>query len=1280
MACAQVAAIVAEGKTPPPDLLMTYLNETLPNRIMYLDGGMGTRIQLEKLSEAQYRGDRFQDRKGKDLKGNNDLLNLSMPDLMTQIHTEYLEAGSDIIETNTFNSTAASMEDYDCVDLVYELNLAAAKLAKAATQKVTKAEMHKPRLAVGAIGPTSKTLSVSPSVEDPSYRASTFDELVACYKEQIRGFMDGGVDMLICETIFDTMNSKAAVYAVNEYFTETGQPRPPLMLSVTITDNSGRNLSGQMVEAFYTSLEHSKPFSVGINCALGAEAMLPFYKALDRVNHTWCSIYANAGLPNAFGGYDETPEIFSKNMLQYAKQGLLNIVGGCCGTYPSHIKMMMETVQSYKPRVPPKPKPCMRLSGLEPFELPPTFVNIGERCNLLGSRKFKRLIEQNKWDDALEIAREQVENGAQILDFNFDADLLDGVTAMGKFMRLCVTDPLISKVPFMIDSSKWDVIEEGLKWVQGKCIINSTSLKAGEETFLRHARCAMQHGAALVCMAFDEEGQAATCEDKVRISFRQYDLLKGIGFNLHDIIYDVNVLTIATGLPEHNSYGLDFINAVETIHKKCPEVSFSGGLSNLSFSFRGLDELREAMHSVFLYLAIPKGLNMSIVNAGMLPVYSDIEPELRDLCTEVILNESPNNDHVERILAVAEKMAKEKEAKKAAGTTGVKVVEEAEWRKLPLQERITHALVKGIDKYIVDDVKEIHEAATLIPLEIIEGPLMTGMNVVGDLFGAGKMFLPQVIKSARVMKKAVGYLTPFMEEEKRAKLLAEGGDPDQPQYAGTVIMATVKGDVHDIGKNIVGVVMGCNNFRIVDLGVMVPWHKILEAARAENADVIGLSGLITPSLDEMVFCAKELAGTELKNIPLLVGGATTSKRHAAVKLAPQNKCAIHVLDASRAVPVVQSLMKERETFLEDIEEEYDELREEYYAGLLDKKWFSIAKARQNKLQIDFKDKPPPVPLTTGNIALRKYDLREIRKYIDWGPFFIVYNLRGKYPNKGYPKIFDDDTCGPMAKEVYDEANVMMDDLIEKGLIEAHAVVGIWKCKQKGDDIEVEMPCSAAPPAVGGAYPAGAGAKKTTTFYGLRMQQDMDQANCVSISDFVSPDGDHVGGFACTCGEGVDALKKEYEKSGEVDQSILLDAVTDRLTEAFAELIHLKMRKELWGHAPDEDLSLDDLLKVKYQGIRPAPGYPSQPDHREKPTLFELLQIEELLGGKMGLTESHMMLPAASVSALVFAHPDAEYFNVGQVNKDQVEDYAKRQGEKVEDVERWLGSSTLGYDP
>merc|ERR1719443_2819695 len=1225
---------------------------------------MGTRIQAEKLTEEQYRGKRFETHKlEKSLKGNNDLLNLTMPDLITDIHAEYLDAGSDMIETNTFNCTKPSMEDYDCTDIVYELNHTAAKLAKAACARVTKKDMTTPRFTCGAIGPTSRTLSVSPSVEDPSFRATTFDELKDAYKEQIAGLIDGGSDIILVETIFDSMNSKAAVFAFHKYFRDTGKEPCPLMISVTITDNSGRNLSGQTVEAFYQSIAHAKPFSVGINCALGATVMLPFYDALHRVNQTWCSIYANAGLPNAFGGYDETPEIFANNMMPYAERQNLNIVGGCCGTFPSHIAAVKKALGNATPRVPPVLEPKLRLSGLEPFEqINGNFTNIGERCNLLGSRKFKRLIEQNKWDDALEIAREQVENGAQVLDFNFDTDLLDGVSAMGKFMRLCVTDPLISKVPFVIDSSKWDVIEEGLKWVQGKSIVNSTSLKNGEERFLKEAKCCMKHGAALVCMAFDEEGQAVTREDKVRISLRAYNLLKGIGFNLNDIIFDVNVLTIATGLPEHNGYGLDFILAVEDLHKACPEVSFSGGLSNLSFSFRGLDELREAMHSCMLYLAIPRGLNMSIVNAGMLPVFDDIPKEMRDLCCEVIMNSSPNNDHVERILAMAEEMAEKKKAEKAAGGGAAKVEEVAAWRNLSVQERITHALVKGIDKHIVDDCKEVQDAGEK-PLNIIEGPLMNGMNVVGDLFGSGKMFLPQVIKSARVMKKAVAYLTPFMEEEKKAAILAAGGDPNQPTYAGKVLLATVKGDVHDIGKNIVGVVLGCNNYQVIDIGVMVPCQKILDVAKEEGVDVIGVSGLITPSLDEMVHIAKEMEAQGFKQ-PLLVGGATTSKRHAAVKLAPKSKKAIHVLDASRAVPVVQQLIGSgAQDYLDDIQDEYDEIRTEYYEGLVDKKWLSIEKAQSKSMKIDFAKNPPPKPITIGNVAFQKYDLAEIRKYIDWGPFFSLYNLRGKYPNKGYPKIFNDPTCGAMAKQMYDEANEMMDKVIGGGLIEAHAVVGIWPARSVGDDIIVDGPT-----------------KEPMTFYGLRQQQDMDQEFSMCHSDFVAKEGDHIGAFACSCGVGVEKLKEEFHARGEVDQAILLDAVADRLSEAYAELIHVQIRKKLWGYAPDEDMSLEDMLKVKYQGIRPAPGYPSQPDHREKKTLFDLLEVEKLLGGRIGLTDSYMMLPAAAVCALVFAHPEAEYFNVGQVNKDQVIDYSKRRGEDgVAETERWLGATVLGYD-
>jgi 5-methyltetrahydrofolate--homocysteine methyltransferase len=1273
MSCtAEIAGIIAGGGKPPTRMVRQYLDETLPNRVMYLDGGMGTRIQAEKLTEEQYRGERFKTHKmEKFLKGNNDLLNLTMPDLMEQIHAEYLDAGSDMIETNTFNSTKPSMEDYDCEDIVWELNVEAAKLAKAACVTVTKKDMTRPRFVCGAIGPTSKTLSVSPSVEDPSYRATSFDELKDAYKEQLAALMEGGSDIILIETIFDSMNSKAATFAFHEHFDETGEEKPPLMISVTITDNSGRNLSGQTVEGFCVSILHAEPFSIGINCALGATIMLPFYDALQRCCPVWCSVYPNAGLPNAFGGYDETPEIYANNLKPYAERGFLNILGGCCGTFPIHIAAVKKMVEDSgaKPRVPPIIEPKMRLSGLEWFVNPGTFMNIGERCNLLGSRKFKRLIEQNKWDDALEVAREQVESGAQILDFNFDTDLLDGVTAMGKFMKLCVTDPLIARLPFMIDSSKWNVIEEGLKWVQGKCIVNSISLKAGEAEFLRCAKLCKMYGAALVVMAFDEVGQAASKEDKVRICMRAYNLLKGINFNLHDIIFDVNVLTIATGLPEHDNYGLDFILAVEELHEKCPEVSFSGGLSNLSFSFRGLDELREAMHSCFLSLAIPRGLNMSIVNAGLLPVFTDIPEDLRNLCCEVILNKSPNMDHVERIQAKAEEMQAALKAKKEAGGGPVKVEDVAEWRKSSLEERITYALVKGIDKHIVDDCAEVREGG-LPPLNIIECPLMNGMNVVGDLFGAGKMFLPQVIKSARVMKKAVGYLTPFMEEEKRQKVLEEGGDPNEPQYAGTVLLATVKGDVHDIGKNIVGVVLGCNNYKIIDIGVMVPCAKILDTARENKVDIIGVSGLITPSLDEMVNIAKEMEAAGM-TMPLLVGGATTSKRHAAVKLAPVSKRAIHVLDASRAVPVVQSLCNKanQDDYLADIEDEYDEIREEYYATLVDKKWLSIEKARSKMLKINFKTSPPPQPVTTGNIALQKYDLVEIRKYIDWDPFFTVYNLRGKFPNKGYPKIFDDATCGTMAKEIFDEANEMMDELIAAGTIEAHGVVGIWPANSRGDDIIVQGPSGVSNPMI---------------FYGLRQQQDTDQDFCMCQSDFIAPEGmgitDHIGGFACSGGIGVEKLKAEYEARGEVDKTILVDAVADRLTEAFAELIHLKMRTHLWGYAPNENLGLDDMLKVKYQGIRPAPGYPTQPDHREKRALFDMLQVEELLGGRMELTDSFMMLPAAAVSATVFAHKESEYFNVGQLNKDEVTDYASRRGETgIKETERWLGSTVLGYD-
>merc|ERR1719421_351954 len=914
-----------------------------------------------------------------------------------------------------------------------------AQLAKKAAAATTKEEPHKPRFVAGAIGPTSRTLSVSPSVEDCSFRNVTWDELVEAYVEQIRGLVDGGVDILMIETVFDTQNCKAAIYAVDEYFERTGKTRLPVMISATIVDNSGRTLSGQTIEAFYVSVQHAKPLTVGINCALGAGNMKPFYQKLSDLNPGWCHVYPNAGLPNAMGGYDEDPEMFAKNMLDYAQDGILNFVGGCCGTFASHIAKLCETVKDCKPRaLPDLPKfPHMQLSGLEPLFLRPEdgFQLVGERCNLMGSAKFKKLVDNNKWDEAMEVCVAQCEKSADILDFNFDTDLIDGKTAMGRFMRMCITEPGVAKLPFMIDSSKWNVVVEGLKWVQGKSIVNSISLKPGEEEFLRQAKLCQRYGAAVVIMAFDEQGQAATFEDKIRICTRSYKLLRTkLNFNPQDIIFDCNVLTIATGLPEHNSYAIDFINAVAEIKRTCPCVSFSGGLSNLSFSFRGLNALRDAMHTVFLYHAVPKGLNMSIVNPGALPRYSDIDPHLRKLAEEVILNKSEDGKHVERFLEFAELV---KNPPKGAGAPGGAAGAGGNsgkdaWRSGTYIERLHHGLIHGIDKFIDGDVEEAR-ADLEVPLKVIEGPLMQGMGIIGDLFGAGKMFLPQVIKSARVMKKAVGYLTPFMEEEKRAAALENGEDPDQPKYNGVVLMATVKGDVHDIGKNIVGVVLGCNNYKVVDMGVMVPCDKILEKAIEEKVDVIGLSGLITPSLDEMVNVAEQMAKRGMK-MPLLIGGATTSKRHTAVKITPKYEHGvIHVLDASRSCTVVSSLLnaEEKVEYLNDINEEYTEIRDEYYKTLIDKKWLSLEKARDMAFKIDFAKCPPPAaPKYVGNLCMEDYPIKEIIQYIDWSPFFQVYQLRGKFPNRDYPRIFNDERVGGEAKKLFDEAKAMLKEIVD----------------------------------------------------------------------------------------------------------------------------------------------------------------------------------------------------------------------------------------------------------
>eukprot|EP00931_Biecheleriopsis_adriatica_P110612 TRINITY_DN848_c0_g1_i8.p1 TRINITY_DN848_c0_g1~~TRINITY_DN848_c0_g1_i8.p1 ORF type:complete len:1076 (-),score=345.69 TRINITY_DN848_c0_g1_i8:269-3496(-) len=1071
------------------------------------------------------------------------------------------------------------------------------------------------------------------------------------------------------ETVFDTQNCKAAIFAVDEYFLETGKERLPVMLSATIVDNSGRTLSGQTIEAFYVSVKHANAFTVGINCALGAAQMKGFYKKLTDMNTGWCHVYPNAGLPNAMGGYDEDPEIFSTNILDYAKDGLLNFVGGCCGTFPSHIAAVCEKVKECPVRkLPELPKyPSMQLSGLEPC-----FINkeagfqwVGERCNLMGSAKFKKLVDAYKWDEAMEVCLAQCEKKADILDFNFDSDLIDGQSAMGKFMRLCVTEPNVAKLPFMIDSSKWPVVEEGLKCVQGKCIVNSISLKPGEEEFLRQAKLCMRYGAAVVIMAFDENGQAATYEDKVRICQRSYRVLREkLDFPPEDIIFDCNVLTIATGLAEHNSYGIDFINAVAEIKRTCPCVSFSGGLSNLSFSFRGLNSLRDAMHSIFLYHAVPKGLNMSIVNPGGLPRYEDIDAHTRKLAEEVILNKSADGKHVERFLEFAENVRKPAPA--ASGGGAATAAKDA-WRNGTYTERLHHGLIHGIDKFIDGDVEEAR-ADLKVPLHVIEGPLMQGMGIIGDLFGAGKMFLPQVIKSARVMKKAVAYLTPFMEEEKRAAALAAGEDPDQPKWNGTVLMATVKGDVHDIGKNIVGVVLGCNNYKVIDMGVMVPCDKILEKAIEEKVDVIGLSGLITPSLDEMVYVAEQMKARNMKT-PLMIGGATTSKRHTAVKMCTKyDHGVIHVLDASRSCTVVSALLSgEKQSYLDDITEEYGEIRDEYYATLVDKKWKTLEQAQSKKPQLDW-SKVPPKPKFIGNMCIAEHPVEEIIEYIDWTPFFQVYQLRGKYPNRDYPAIFKDARVGDEARKLFDEAKDMLAWIVKEGILKCTGVVGIHPANSTGDDIEV--------------YTDDKRDTVKCKFYGLRQQLDMGESTYWCQGDFIAPKGtdDYIAAFACTGGLGCHEQRKKFEEKGEIDKAILLEAVADRLAEAFAELIHLKIRTTLWGYAKDEKLSLDELLKVKYQGIRPAPGYPSQPDHREKQTMWDLLEINKLTENKLELTESFMMMPSASVSALVFAHPEAKYFSVGQVNMDQVQAYSARRGESgIEGTERWLGSTVLGYE-
>ncbi|KAM6896918.1 LOW QUALITY PROTEIN: methionine synthase [Xenentodon cancila] len=1242
------------------------LRALLQQRIMVLDGGMGTMIQQHKLEEEDFRGHEFKDHQ-LPLKGNNDLLSITQPDIIYKLHKEYLEAGADIIETNTFSSTSVAQADYGLEHMAYRLNRKSAELARKAADDVAKQSGCK-RYVAGALGPTNKTLSVSPSVDRPDLRNITFDKLVEAYSEQVRGLLDGGADILLVETIFDTANAKAALFAIDLLF-EKSYERRPIFISGTIVDRSGRTLSGQTGEAFVVSVSHAKPLCIGLNCALGATEMRPFIEAIGQSTTAFVICYPNAGLPNTFGGYDETPQVTASHLKEFALDGLVNIVGGCCGTTPSHIRAISEAVKHCQPRVPAAAiyQDHLLLSGLEPFRigLYTNFVNIGERCNVAGSRKFAKLIMAGLYEEALSIAKAQVEMGAQILDINMDEGMLDGPAAMARFCKLIASEPDIARVPLCIDSSNFSVIEAGLKCCQGKCVVNSISLKEGEQDFLFRAATVKRYGAAVVVMAFDEEGQATDADRKVEICSRAYKLLvTRVGFDPNDIIFDPNILTIGTGMEEHNDYAINFIRATKLIKETLPRARVSGGLSNLSFSFRGMETIREAMHAVFLYHAIKDGMDMGIVNAGNLPVYDNIEKELLLLCENLIWNRDA--DATEKLLAYAQNNVK----------GGKKVVQTDEWREASVEERLEYALVKGIEKYVVEDVEECR---TLVeryrrPLHIIEGPLMNGMKVVGDLFGAGKMFLPQVIKSARVMKKAVGFLVPFMEKERQEMMALSGSTEDIDPYQGTVVLATVKGDVHDIGKNIVGVVLGCNNFRVIDLGVMVPSDQILRAAITHKADIVGLSGLITPSLDEMIHVAKEMDRLGM-TLPLLIGGATTSKTHTAVKIAPRySSPVIHVLDASRSVVVCSQLLDEavREEYCEEVKEEYEEVRQEHYDSLKDRRYVSLSEARQKALRIDWLSVPQPVhPQFLGTRVFEYDDLNSLADFIDWKPFFDVWQLRGKYPNRGYPKIFKDKTVGT-ARRLFDEAQVMLSNITDNGSLKGRGLVGFWRAQSDGDDIRVYKDDASV----------DRGAEPIATFCGLRQQVEKDGSSpdlYLCLSDFVAPldSGvpDYVGMFAVGV-FGAEELSRHFQEQGDDYSSIMVKALADRLAEAFAEQLHARVRKELWGYSSDEALQASDLHRIRYQGIRPAAGYPSQPDHTEKITMWSLAGVQEKTG--IGLTESLAMTPAASVSGLYFSNPQASYFAVGKITKEQVEDYARRKEMSVEEVERWL-APILAYD-
>ncbi len=1227
------------------DDLTSLLYDQLRSRILILDGAMGTMIQAYNLPEEDFRGTRFAGHPS-ELKGNNDLLCLTQPQVVEEIHAGYLAAGADIVETNTFNANPVSQADYQTQDLTYEINLAAARLAKKQADLFSRKTPEKPRFVAGALGPTNRTLSLSPDVNDPGYRAITFEGLVEAYSEQIHGLIDGGVDILLVETVFDTLNCKAAIYAIHQISEETGT-KIPVMISGTIVDQSGRTLSGQTTEAFWISVSHARHLlSVGLNCALGSEQMRPYCETLSRIATVRTSLHPNAGLPNELGGYDETPEFMANQVNDYCREGFLNIVGGCCGTTPDHIRAIAETAAKYPPRTIPERKPYLSLSGLEPLVIRPdaNFVNIGERTNVAGSKKFARLILNGDFEEALSVARQQVENGAQVIDVNMDEGMLDSEKAMTTFLNLIATEPDISRVPVMIDSSKWPVIEAGLRCLQGKCIVNSISLKEGEQAFLEQARKVRGYGAAVVVMAFDEKGQADSFERRTEVCERAYRLLVSeVGFPPEDIILDPNILTIATGIDEHNNYAIHYLEATRWIKKNLPLAKVSGGVSNISFSFRGNKTVREAMHSSFLYHAIQAGMDMGIVNAGQLEIYEEIPRDLLELVEDVIFNRRA--DATERLVGYADQI-------KEGGTEKKK---DDAWRRETVEKRISHALVKGIVDYIIEDTEEARQKYPS-PLDVIEKPLMDGMNIVGDLFGAGKMFLPQVVKSARVMKKAVAHLIPYIEEEK--KLLKD------TRPAARVLLATVKGDVHDIGKNIVGVVLACNNYEVIDLGVMVPSDKILSEAHRLDVDIIGVSGLITPSLDEMAHVAREMQ-REKFTLPLLIGGATTSRVHTAVKIAPNySGPTIHVLDASRSVTVVSNLVGkgDREAFLKEIAEEYEAVRKKREQRVSRKEYVTLEQARANKTAIDWDQSPVVEPAKPGITVFRDIDLAEIRRYIDWSPFFIAWQLTGKYP-----QIFEDDTVGTEAKKLFDDANTLLDQIIENRSLRAHAVVGLFPANAVEDSIEV--------------YEDENRDKIIARFHMLRQQAKKrpGQPN-KSLADFIAPKStgkkDYIGGFAVTAGRGIEPLIEKFEKDNDDYNKILVKALADRLAEALAEMMHERVRCELWGFARDENLDNEALIREQYQGIRPAPGYPANPDHTEKRTLFNLLNAEK--NADIILTESFAMYPASSVSGLYFAHPKADYFAVGKIDKDQVLDYHVRKNMSVEDIERWL-SSNLNYE-